>query len=440
MIKSIFFAHFHTGKGPQVLYQVPDGSVTSSPSAPHPPFFDFDSVSDYIIPKQELCDRLVSVCTNRYRILGYPVCVEDRKYDRNEYIFNIAIVLEEFVDPSSYKSVVKKLATLFRALEEQSGWLWNEVTRSGVYSLIEQVMEDLNNYCECMIPINDSNAINIKLFPIYSPPPPVKPYHVPICTVQLELLMDVNWDLTMQRIIPYIDGINSVRRISELADADYKLTQKCIEHLLYYNCLIMVDIFQFSAIYAVTAEITSLVSDRELQEECMEYISTRGRKGDSKGKGKQQQQQQQQIGEKYGYTQQKKDSSPLQPPQPPSSSSSSTSSSSRPPLTFPTVFELYTSLSQGLTLKQWCIDNKDLLHDIDVRRFISFGIIKGVLYRVHKYPVSNDPSHLDRKLPMAKFLDGNHHFDDICTELQVSEREVSERLAKGYGDVQIVHR
>lgn len=174
MIKSIFFAHFHTDKGetprerspveradivtfsgPQVLYQVPDGSVTTSPGSLHDPLFDFDTVSDYIIPKQELCDRLVTVCTNRSRILGYPMCIEDRKYDRNEYIFNIAIVLDENVDPSSYKSVVRKLAKLFRALEEQSGFLWDEVTRSGVYSLIEQVMEDLNNYCECMIPISE---------------------------------------------------------------------------------------------------------------------------------------------------------------------------------------------------------------------------------------------------------------------------------------------
>lgn len=34
------------------------------------------------------------------------------------------------------------------------------------------------------------------------------------------------------QIVPFIDGINSVKRISELADADYTLTKKCIEHLL----------------------------------------------------------------------------------------------------------------------------------------------------------------------------------------------------------------
>ena len=98
---------------------------------------------------------------------------------------------------------MRKIARLFRALEEQSGFLWNEVTRGQVHTLIEQVMEDLNNYCECMIPINESNTINLKLFPIFPPPPPVKAYHVPICTVRLQDLIDANWDLTMQKVGHY---------------------------------------------------------------------------------------------------------------------------------------------------------------------------------------------------------------------------------------------
>ena len=29
---------------------------------------------------------------------------------------------------------------------------------------------------------------------------PVKAYHVPICTVQLESLMDMNWDMTLRKV------------------------------------------------------------------------------------------------------------------------------------------------------------------------------------------------------------------------------------------------
>ena len=84
------------------------------------------------------------------------MCLDDRRYERNEFIFNFAILLDEDAEFSTYKSVVRKLAKLFKALEEQSGWLSNEVTRAGVYALIEQVLEDLNNYSECMIPISAS--------------------------------------------------------------------------------------------------------------------------------------------------------------------------------------------------------------------------------------------------------------------------------------------
>jgi hypothetical protein len=49
---------------------------------------------------------------------------------------------------------------------------------------------------------------------------------------------------------------------------------------------------------------------------------------------------------------------------------------------------LYTSLRQGLPLRQWVLDNLALLRGIDVRRLVTFGIIKGFLYRIHKYAIT----------------------------------------------------
>jgi hypothetical protein len=198
--------------------------------------------------------------------------------------------------------------------------------------------------------------------------------------------MDATWDLTMQKIVPHIDGINSVRRISELADADYNLTKKAISHLLYYGCLTLTDIFAFSGIYAVTADISSLLADPLMQEECINYIR----------------------------------------------SSESTK------IAFSDVFVLYCSLSQGVTLKKWCIDNFPRLKGIDVRRFIGFGIVKGIVYRVHKYPVSANPARVPVSAKLAGFLKGGSSFDEICTELQMGEKKVMEML-EGC-DVQIVHR
>ena len=132
--------------------------------------------------------------------------------------------------------------------------------------------------------------------------------------------------------------------------------------------------------------------------------------------------------------------------------------------------ELYLSLRQGHSVKNWCIEHADAVAGIDVRRFITFGVIKGFLYRVHKYAIATSsrkltkPSAIDRSKrreeeeskttgtkvdpdgighvddgDLARYLDGTHCFDEICTEMMVSEKELMARL-KAWGDVQVICR
>lgn len=161
-----------------MLHQVPPGSITSSslPSALPTPLFPFSSVTQYLIPTQQFCDRLLTFCANHHRVIGYPVCIREGKYSRNEFIFNFAIVIgENELDWACYGEVVRKLGRLLRGLEEQGGFLsreeegiWEDEGSAGagggveglgggskVYALCEMVLEDLNNYAECMIPIGN---------------------------------------------------------------------------------------------------------------------------------------------------------------------------------------------------------------------------------------------------------------------------------------------
>lgn len=172
------------------------------------------------------------------------------------------------------------------------------------------------------------------------------------------------------------------------------------------------------------------------------------------------------------------------------------------------LIELYASLKQGQSVKQWYILHSRQLAHIDIRRFITFGIIKGFLYRIHKYAVatglpappmksfaphnhyhphsSQPPSGVSSRGPgtgtntpyassvgeesapiaslgptpngsrpgtvviddddfiddksLSKYLDGMHCFDQICTELEISERELTTRLKRYSGEVLIIHR
>lgn len=184
----------------------------------------------------------------------------------------------------------------------------------------------------------------------------------------------------------------SVSRIAQLADTDLSLTRRAVQHLVYYGCLVLLDIFSFSAIYAPTAEIGGFILDDDIKEECMRYVRTpKLRIGSTASKSTVVRSESERSRDER------------------SSTSSSASHRSETPsstihisgfegdeqqgeddddewhIEYETLITLYTALRQGLTLKSWVLDNLDLLSGIDIRRFITFGIIKGFLYRVHKY-------------------------------------------------------
>lgn len=179
------------------------------------------------------------------------------------------------------------------------------------------------------------DAINLKLFPVYPNPPSVNDWDVPVALLDLLSRVDGNWDLTLRRILPFIDGVNHVKRIAQLADADLGLTRACLEHLIYYGCIIVVDIFQYFNMYTVRPAIAKMADDEALGRECATYVTRPGFATPS----------------------------------------------------YPEVLRLYSLLRAGTTLHDWIEDNDIDSKGIDVRRFVSFGVIQGFLRRVHRYPI-----------------------------------------------------
>ncbi|KIX00883.1 uncharacterized protein Z518_09948 [Rhinocladiella mackenziei CBS 650.93] len=492
-IKAIFYSKFDPHEGPKIVHQVPEDSVLTTTDLPasngivsSTPLLSFSTISRFVIPRQSLCGNLISLSPPPLTpsmpptlVLSHPICITSDHYPRNQFIFNFALVLGEpsTIDVASYKSVVKKLAHLMRSLEEQSRFLSDDTAapNSGkIYSLCEMLMEDLNNYCECMIPIDEFNTLNIKLFPTLPNPASVKPWHVPLFTVRIETMVDENWDLTMLRIIPYINGVNSVKRIAALADADLKLTKKCVKHLLYYGCVLLLDIFSFHAIYAPTAEFANVIAkDIDMQRECARYVNTAfapSAQEEAIIDGSTERRT-------SGLTSVNVHDDDIWPV-----------TGKGDPVDGVGIVQLFASLRQGLTVREWYVQNANMLANIDMRRFVTFGVIKGFLYRVHRYAIrtqkatglhnqhnTEDTQYLTRSMSserhfseepsrrnmkhnshangkngeyghdlnarIAEFLDGTHCFDEICTELEISEKELTERLkSRDMGEVVIICR
>lgn len=145
----------------------------------------------------------------------------------------------------------------------------------------------------------------------------------------------------------FIDGINHVRRIAELAQVDANLARLCIQHLVYYGAVLLIDLFQYSNRYQLTenfAELhfghdgTTADQDADLACECERYVQFNGGRSER-------------------------------------------------PFPLVNIFRAYSAITPHRTVSQW-IDSVELDEKaLDVRRMIQFGVIKGFLRRVRQYPV-----------------------------------------------------
>jgi hypothetical protein len=157
-------------KGTKVVHQSPPGCIASEPGVDKPRFFDFETMGEYIIPRQGFCNRYVTICDpeDKHRILGHPVCIKDEKYERNEFMFNFCIVIGVDVDMTPYEAVVRRLASTFTEMEIQNQFLSQEnlstsKDRRSIAALIEIIKEDLNNYNECMIPVGRFRRRHVRI-------------------------------------------------------------------------------------------------------------------------------------------------------------------------------------------------------------------------------------------------------------------------------------
>ncbi|KFA60365.1 hypothetical protein S40285_08304 [Stachybotrys chlorohalonatus IBT 40285] len=413
MIQGIFYARFFTR--PTIVAQSPPGCITASDTSTRPPLIDFDVLQEYIIPRQAFCNRYVTINSpdGKYTILGYPVVIANSKYRRNEFIFNFGLLVEPDEDHLPYERVVRRLASTFSEMEKQNDFLSQSEDRDGstggntrrpIESLLEIVKEDLNNYGECMIPVDEANTLNMKLFPFHPQPPVVKGWHVPVAKTKFSEIVDPTWDLTLQKVISHIDGVSDVRRIAHAASVSLDLTKTAIRHLLYYDTIILLDIFFFGSCYAPRPGVHDFVRNVDgMVDECAGYVSH--------GRGR--------VSNFH-------------------------------------LIKLMTSFSPGKSMKEWIMASQDagfdVLSYVDVRRFVQFGVIKGCLYRVQKYPVSKQylaalatgqSQPVPGGDPLQKYTDGCHHFDQIVTELNLSHAEVMDKLKSlpvPRGDLSMIYR
>ncbi|CEP63379.1 nitrogen permease regulating protein NPR2 LALA0_S08e01068g [Lachancea lanzarotensis] len=498
----VFYSVFHPTEGTKVKYEFPPGCLADSD-------INFSTIKNYVIPKPQLCNKLLTFKCGTSRLVCYPVNVAAPYYARNSFSFDFVFIFPYDCVTSPYEPSIERLGKMFTVLEEQSQILskaenssvffqlkagealqrskqepatgttekssvlgmgvdgneprdqdyafekYQEILkdldgpgkRLAVDDLITKIFQDLNNYSECLIPIDSGNAVDIKLFPLLAPPTSNLSFEdVPISTVNLARLIDASWDPTMLRIVPYINGINSISKISRLSDSDVGLVTECIKHFIYYNCVILADIFQFSNIYAPTSTLGSFLTDPSLATACQSYVTFKdnshiphlpfGRRAarlsssnsrsnnasetfENLRKGRLYTSKSESVSSAIDFsvnahhsTPPSHDSSVPYPSGDALHSYPINKSLKENDVLFPSksfLFDLYRSLIQGQSISEWYKIHSEKIRAarIDVRRFITFGTVHGLLYRCSSFPIMRNAGFFDALGPLDQRLGTN---------------------------------
>ncbi|CAI8494304.1 unnamed protein product [Hanseniaspora opuntiae] len=412
-IHSLFYTQFHPLEGPKLICQFPPNSLEESS-------IDFSDVQNFLIPKPQLCKKLITFIYKDYRIISYPLCLRKSYYFRNMFWFNFVFVFKKDSKTVPYEPIIEKLGKLFQVLEEQSqilsmssadmiyfknndadeepvspksaqgnlkaqqhnvsmdlpkdmdlskllrieNTIKNGTSLLDVEAVITRLFLDLNNYSECLISINSEIAIDFKLFTFLSKDlksiNSLSVEHVPILKQDLnsiDLSRKLNWDQTLLKILPHINGINSIMAISRLADSDVNLVVEVIKNLVYvYDICTIIDIFQFGNQYRITNRLDGIfLKNPILLAECQKFIV------------------------------------------------STKVDANKPEILLPSkkvIFQLYNSIKPNEVLRDYYRENyfTFLKYNIDIRKFIVFGCVHNIIYRVYEYPVLYNPESIFSKI------------------------------------------
>lgn len=139
---AIFLVEFDNHVGRTLAFQEPEDTFSAD---------EFDDISDYLIPKPQLCGRLVMLRVNGRVVLCRPVCLEGTQYARNALIFSLGFVIdprsastddrnEEMIDVDEaetqwdehttcarYGRVLAKISSQLTALEQER-WILSDAS------------------------------------------------------------------------------------------------------------------------------------------------------------------------------------------------------------------------------------------------------------------------------------------------------------------------
>ena len=377
----------------------------------------FGSTCDYIITGNELAGEMICLSTHNMHILARPTVISDERYERNSLFFCTGFILRRTDDPRPFRPVLSKWADTLLRLEVEDFFLTNH--KSQLQSILRGLLIRLNSG-ECNLLLQNDSALHLKLFrPLKATAAPVADHNVPVLLRKDWQVQMFDWDLAINWVVNNIDGISHAKALSTKSEVDPAMVRACLRVLQHHNVVALVDMFFYSNRY----EPTGKQLDGSLLQEAMDYVCKRRGVDDS---------------EKcliWGDEPQRGDWKKIK---------------------F-AMAELYYSFGRSQTLADvFCQkvkaatpttgtkrrpDWKSIIAEVDHRRFVTFGVIHGLIKRVHNFPFAVVPNRRnginkdkDKAYQVAEQMNGRTCDDALVTQFK---RPIGEliRLVRTVGSV-----
>ncbi|XP_022662959.1 GATOR complex protein NPRL2-like isoform X3 [Varroa jacobsoni] len=364
--------------GPKITFQYPENYVQKEA---------FDLLKVYLIPKEELQHKLITINMCSMKILGFPAGIKDDKYERNQLMFNLCFVCSVDMRTIQYEAIVRKLAHYLVTLERESQLISNPKMKPRLLEIISRVRHDLDVKRSASIQVTPATTIYLKVNRVHADPQDVHDHHVAVFTENRPAVPPAQWDLTTQRILPLIDGFRHVLQIAQESDVDIDLVKACLRNLIYYDVIKIIPLFLYSAIYVATPLMQKLYTDRHLQADCVHNVQ-------------------------YG-------------------------TSNQP--TFRDIFSIYARFNSYYTVADICNLMKPRQKSIDERKLVQFGVIHGLIKRLHKFPIDESVQRCERTVirphqgppeGIRQYFTGEFSFDQICCKTGHTYHELEEIIEK----------
>ncbi|KAI2504101.1 Nitrogen permease regulator 2 [Fragilaria crotonensis] len=376
----------------------------------------FGSTCDYIITGNELAGEIINLSTHNMHILARPTVISNERYERNSLLFCVGFVLRRTEDPRPFRPVLSKWADTLLRLEVEDFYLTNH--KSQLQAVLMGLLIRLNSG-ECTLLLHNDSALHLKLYrPLKTVAAPVSDHDVPVLLRKDWQVQMFDWDLAINWVVNNIDGVCHAKALSSKSEVEPEMVRACLRVLRHHNVVALVDMFFYSNRY----EPTGKQMDGRFLQEAMDYVCKRRGIDDSEKSLV--------WGDAPHRGDWKKGKVALA--------------------------ELYNSFDGNETLagvfcqkvkeatqpddtKTRRLEWKSILSEIDHRRFVTFGIIHGLIKRVHNYPFAvvlnkRNGTHKDKAYQVASQMNGRTCDDALVSEF---ERPIGEliQLARSVGSV-----